>query len=102
MISLLDKISTYFDIQMLDGILSLMIRMSGNATLQSCQVPVSTIFVFDNQQVQNAANTVYEYKKAYDARQSTIGSQAKYQFKSDFERMQYLTGLYGRFSQGLR
>lgn len=74
----------------------------GNARLQSCQVPVSTIFVYDTPQVQNAANTVYEYKKAFDARQSTMGKQAVYTFKSDFERMQYLLGLYGRTSEGRR
>lgn len=74
----------------------------GNTRLQSCQIPVSTIFVFDSPQVQEAANNIYEYKKAYDAAQAAAGKQTRYQFKSDFERMQYLLGLFGRTSQGRR
>lgn len=75
--------------------------MSGQAT-RSCQVPVSTVFIFDNSQVQNAANTVYEQKKAYDAYYSTIGQNVRYTFKTDFERMQYKLGLFGRSSTGQR
>lgn len=71
-------------------------------TLQSCQVPVSTIFVYDSPQAQNAANSVYEYKKAIDSLPANVASGKKYQFKTDFERMQYILGLYGRDSQGLR
>ena len=69
---------------------------------RTCQVPVSTIYVFASPQYQEAANTVYEFKKAYDNQPANLASGKKYQFKSDFERLQYLTGLYGRFSQGLR
>jgi len=68
--------------------------MSG--AIQGCPILVSTIFVFDSPQVQNAANTVYEFKKAYDIQKSTIGSTAVYTFKSDFERMQNLLGRYNR------
>jgi hypothetical protein len=69
-------------------------------TLTNCQVKVSTIFVFESPQFQTAANMVYEYKKTYDAANAASGK--KYQFKTDFERMQYLLGLYGRDSQGRR
>jgi hypothetical protein len=63
--------------------------MSAEET-RSCQVKVSTIFVFSTPDVQKAANNVYEYKRAYDATGKT------YQFKSDYERMQYLIGRLGR------
>jgi hypothetical protein len=59
------------------------------------------VFVLDNPQVQGAANTVYVQKQAYDAAQAANGSKAVYQFKTDRERMQYLIGHYGRYSQGL-
>jgi hypothetical protein len=73
----------------------------------NCPCKVSTIFVFDSPQVQNAANTVYVQKQASDAVASTIAAGSGkppvlYQFKTDRERMQYLLGLYGRTSQGLR
>jgi hypothetical protein len=75
--------------------------------LVSCKATVSTIFIYDSPQVQNAANTVYVQKQASDAAASTIAAQngrppVLYQFKTDAERMQYLIGLYGRTSQGLR
>ena len=75
--------------------------MSGQAT-RSCQVPVSTVFIFDNSQVQNAANAVYEYKKSYDSYYSTLGKNVRYTFKTDYERMQYKLGLFGRDSTGQR
>ena len=71
-------------------------------TLQSCQVPVSTIFVYDSPQAQNAANSIYVYKSTIDSLPANVASGKKYQFKTDFERMQYILGLYGRDSQGLR
>lgn len=68
--------------------------MSG--TLQSCPYAVSTIFVFQSPDFQNAANTVYEYKQSVDAFNAARGNNAKYTFKSDYERMQYLLGSYNR------
>lgn len=59
---------------------------------QGCKVKVSTIFVFDNPGVQNAANAVYEQKKAYDTAKNAAVTGNTYKFKSDFERMQYLLG----------
>jgi hypothetical protein len=70
--------------------------------IQNCQVPVSTIFVFDSPTVQMAANTVYVQAQAFNALPANASRGIKYQFKTDFERMQYLMGLYGRTSQGLR
>ena len=67
---------------------------------RTCGVTVSNVFVFESPQFQTAANAVYEYKKAYDT--ANAASQKKYQFKTDFERMQYMLGLYGRDSQGRR
>jgi len=71
-------------------------------TNSPCKVQTSTIFIFESPQFQNAANTVYEQKKAYDAAQLAIGSNNVYVFKSDFERMQYKLGLFGRSSTGQR
>lgn len=69
---------------------------------RDCQVPVSTIFVFESPQFQNAANSVYVFKSTFDGTASNAASGKKYQFKSDFERMQYLLGLYGMDSLGRR
>ena len=69
--------------------------MSGELNC-NCLVQQSTIFVFNTVQTQVAANAVYEYKKAYDAAQAAAGKKTVYQFKSDWERMQYLTGKLGR------
>ena len=79
--------------------------MSDNTRI--CPCAVSTIFVFDSPQVQTAANTVYVQKQISDSVASTLAAgtgkpPVLYQFKSDQERMQYLLGLYGRTSQGLR
>lgn len=63
-------------------------------TNQPCKVPVSTIFVFDTVQVQRAANTVYEQVTTFN--NSTPANGKKYQFKTDFERMQFLIGRQGR------
>jgi hypothetical protein len=75
--------------------------MSGE-TNSPCQVKLSTIFVFESPQFQTAANTVYEKKKAYDAAQAAAGKNTVYTFKTDYERMQYKLGLFGRFSTGQR
>jgi hypothetical protein len=77
-----------------------MISMSGATTTTNCPCAVSTIFIFQSPAVQTAAESVYIQKQNYDAAQSTMGSKAKYQFKTDFERMQYLIGQYGQFSKG--
>ena len=76
--------------------------------LGSCQVKISTIFVFESPSFQNAAETIYVGKK--DELASSINGvlpagkdhSVNLIFKSDFERMQYLMGLYGRTSQGRR
>ena len=59
------------------------------------------VFVLDSPSIQKAADNVYEQKKAFDAAQAAAGSNKVYTFKTDRERMQWLTGLYGRTSQGL-
>jgi hypothetical protein len=69
---------------------------------RDCKTEVSTIFVFETPQFQNAANAVYVYKSTIDNLPANKAAGKKYQFKTDFERMQYLLGLYGRDSQGLR
>ena len=78
------------------------------ATITDCQTPVSTIFVFGSVTGQTAANTVYVNKKG-DLTSSVAGTlpagvrhDVNLVFKTDYERMQYLMGLYGRTSQGLR
>ena len=77
-------------------------------TIQSCQVATSTIFVLGTQAEQNANNMLYVSKKG-ELTSSIAGTapttqqhNTKLIFKTDFERMQYLLGLYGRTSQGLR
>ena len=59
------------------------------------KVQVSTIFAMGTVQEQLASNVVYTYKTNYDAYYSTMGKTVKYQFKSDWERMQYLKGQQG-------
>lgn len=73
-----------------------------------CQVKVSTVFVFDRTEIQFAANMVYAGKKG-ELTSSVAGTllpgvnhDTRLVFKTDYERMQYLMGLYGRTSQGLR
>lgn len=56
----------------------------------SSLVPATEYF-FKDRQVQRAANTVYEYVTAFNA-----ANVVKYQFKSDYERMQYMIGREGR------
>jgi hypothetical protein len=74
--------------------------------LQSCQTRVSTIFVFGSIADQTAANMVYTSRRGEYASSisgaSPVQHTTKLMFKTDFERMQYLIGLYGRSSQGLR
>lgn len=56
----------------------------------------STIFIFESVQWQNAANTVYEHQKAYNATNNATVTGKTYKFKSDYERMQALLGKFGR------
>jgi hypothetical protein len=78
------------------------------ATLTSCQTVVSTIFVFGTVSGQTAANGIYVNKKGEltSSVAGTLPSGVRHDvnlvFKTDYERMQYLMGLYGRTSQGLR
>lgn len=74
--------------------------MSGQ-TNSPCKVNLGpSEFIFDSRAVQNGANTIYEAKKAYDADPANILAKRTYKFKTDFERMQYKLGLYGRTSTG--
>lgn len=72
--------------------------MSDNT--RTCQVKVSTPFIFDNVQYQNSADSVYEFAKQYSTVNAATGK--TYKFKTDAERMQYIIGLYGRTAQGRR
>ena len=62
-----------------------------------CAYPncISTIFIFDNVQYQNSANTVYNRKTEFDALPQNVRKGKKYTFKNDYERMQALIGRYG-------
>jgi hypothetical protein len=57
---------------------------------------ITTDFVFQTKDSQNAANSVYEYASTFNANRAANGSQATYNFKSDYERMQYLQGRFAR------
>ena len=76
--------------------------------IQSCQTKVSTIFVLGTQADQTAANMIYASKSGEYASSITgtlpagVAHGNKLMFKTDFERMQYLIGLYGRSSTGNR
>jgi hypothetical protein len=81
--------------------------MSGGS-ITSCQIAVSTIFTFGTLQSQTADNAVYFNRKG-DLTSSIAGTlpagrnhDCGLVFKSDYERLQYLLGLYGRSSVGLR
>jgi len=43
---------------------------------------------------------VYQYKKNIDIANNAAVTGKTYKFKTDFERMQYLLGLYGQTSTG--
>jgi hypothetical protein len=72
-----------------------MADVPGATSICPCFVPVSTIFVFDNVQYQNSANTVYTRKTQYDAEPQNVRKGKKYTFKNDYERMQALIGRFG-------
>ena len=74
-----------------------------------CQTKVSTMFIFKSVAEQNAADTVYSRKSTELANSISGAAQAanvrhdvNLIFSSDYERMQYLMGLYGRTAQGRR
>ena len=81
--------------------------MSGDF-ITSCNVKVSTIFNFGTLDTQTASNMVYANRKG-ELTSSISGTlppgknfDCGLVFKSDYERLQYLLGLYGRSSVGLR
>jgi hypothetical protein len=74
-----------------------MLDASGSYFLYPVLGPV---FTSGSPQIQAAANTVYQYKAAYDAAEVAAGSQKVYTFKTDRERMQHLLGHYGLYSRG--
>ena len=83
--------------------------MSSGGSITTCQVKVTPFFVFNSVGAQNAADTIYEQKKVELANSiSGVGNTPNIRhdvnlvFKTDYERMQYLMGLYGRTSQGRR
>jgi len=61
----------------------------------SCGTPAPPTFIFESTAFQNAANTVYNSKKAFDTNPVNVANKTVYKFKSDYERMQYKIGLYG-------
>jgi hypothetical protein len=64
--------------------------------MSGCIVDVSHNFIFETPSFQNACNTIYERKKAFDLQTNATVTGNTFKFKTDFERMQYLLGLYGR------
>jgi hypothetical protein len=56
---------------------------------------ISTIFIFDNVQYQNSANTVYNRQQAFNEQPKNLVKGKKFTFKNDYERMQALIGRYG-------
>ena len=73
--------------------------MSGENT-RACGVPLVKDFAFVNKQVQTASNMVYTQKAAYDNETTNFNAGRKFNFKSDFERMQYKLGTFGSVRGG--
>lgn len=75
--------------------------MSLEATPKTQTLPfggfISTVFTFQSVGVQNAANSVYVQKSTIDGQNiaATPLTPKKYNFKSDYERMQYIIGQRG-------
>jgi len=76
--------------------------MSLEATPKTYPLPdgrgfISTVFTFQSVQVQNAANSVYAAKSTADGLYVSSNAIApkKYNFKTDYERMQYIIGRQG-------
>jgi len=61
---------------------------------------ISEVFIFQSPGFQNSCNMIYEYKKQKDIKNNAVTTGNTYKFKTDFERMQYLLGLYGQTSLG--
>lgn len=63
----------------------------------TCQVAVSTIFVFDSPGYQQTCNTVYTNVSTVvgQTKNNASGNTNYIRFKSDLERMQYLLGSFG-------
>lgn len=62
-----------------------------------CGGVVSTLFVYQGVNVQNAANSVYIQKSTVDGNYALTNPLApkKYIFRTDYERMQYIIGQRG-------
>ncbi len=67
---------------------------------RTCQVRVSSLFIFNTPAFQTSADTTYEYVKQYSTFYGQTGK--SYQFKTDAERMNYIIGQAGRAAQGRR
>jgi hypothetical protein len=68
---------------------------------RDCKVDIGPpVFVFQSSTFQTAANSVYVNKQNFDANPVNLAKNKVRTFKTDFERMQYLLGLYGRSSTG--
>ena len=63
--------------------------------MPGCIVDVSENFIFETRSFQNGCNTIYQQKKAFDTANNATVTGKTFKFKTDFERMQYLIGLYG-------
>lgn len=65
---------------------------------RDCQVQVSTVFVFESPQYQNACNMIYVNVSTADAyvQANTKGNTNYIKFKTDLERMQYLLGSFNQ------
>ena len=76
--------------------------MSLDATPKTYPLPdgkgfISTVFTFQTVQIQAAANSVYVAKSTADGLYASSNATApkKYNFKTDYERMQYIIGRQG-------
>ena len=65
---------------------------------RDCQVQVSTTFIFESPQYQNACNMIYVNRSTTDAyvQANTQGNTNYIKFKTDLERMQYLLGSFNQ------
>jgi len=70
--------------------------MPGETNCPCTSYPDTPTFIVGTTTFQNAANTVYLAKVAYDTNPANVARNRVKQFKSDYERMQYLLGRYGR------
>lgn len=66
-------------------------------TIQTCiGTYVSTSFVYNTVAYQNEANTIYQNQQTMNTYYSTIGSQKKFQFGSQQDRIAALIGKYNQ------